>query len=727
MELIDKFRNPGKEFSPMPFWFWNDIITEKEIKRQMTDFCEKGVHGFVLHPRMGLSKETGYLTGRFLALVAYTVELAQEMGMKVVLYDEAMYPSGSAHGMVVKENPAYAARGIRLYPKDTVLTATQRLVAKNQEYAIIEDFTGGTIRGVHPGEDDGEENAPPAANLLDQSAMEAFIRLTHEKYYSALKPHFGKTVIGMFTDEPSPTGRNVHPDTRAWTKELDRLFPVNDLFALWLDVGEQTTAIRRRYDGLIMAQMAQTYYGPLKAWCENHGIALTGHPHDPDCMAAERLFTIPGQDVVWRWVAPEKGLGLYGKESTQAKCASSAARHSGSRRNSNECFGCCGKDGNLWDFTADDMKWYLDWLFARGANLLYPHAFFYSVKGPIQFNERPPDVGPNNYFWPHYHLFATYISRMCAMLTDGIHQTRVAVLCSGTELPYNLPAKLFEKQIDFNYLEGDTLLAAPFKDGFLRIANQQYDALLVEDESLLTPEIKAHFKGTIAGDPDALKGYETVVLEPPSKNIRASHYRHGEKALFLLTNEGEEGYAGRLHLPVTGATEKWDPWTGTAAAIEIPYGLKLERRQALLFVVDQNSENEPEAEPAFAYEPLAMPFQWQLNGQPIKELAHWQSFEGMTLYNGAAEYTTTFLLRDVPPSLLLDLGDVREMAEVSLNGGGFIPLLLKPFLLECAPYLHLGENQLAVRVTSSNVSRFTGLPHPCGLLGPVTFNQGRFL
>lgn len=32
--------------------------------------------------------------------------------MKVMLYDEAMYPSGSCHGQVVQENPEFASLGL---------------------------------------------------------------------------------------------------------------------------------------------------------------------------------------------------------------------------------------------------------------------------------------------------------------------------------------------------------------------------------------------------------------------------------------------------------------------------------------------------------------------------------------------------------------------------------------------------------------------------------------
>ena len=27
-----------------------------------------------------------------------------------------------------------------------------------------------------------------------------------------------------------------------------------------------------------------------------------------------------------------------------------------------------------------DMKWYLDWLFVRGVNMIFPHAFYYSLR-----------------------------------------------------------------------------------------------------------------------------------------------------------------------------------------------------------------------------------------------------------------------------------------------------------------------------------------------------------
>lgn len=49
-KLRQSFLNPEKEYTPIPFWFWNDALRKEEIIRQIHDFNEKGVNGFVIHP-----------------------------------------------------------------------------------------------------------------------------------------------------------------------------------------------------------------------------------------------------------------------------------------------------------------------------------------------------------------------------------------------------------------------------------------------------------------------------------------------------------------------------------------------------------------------------------------------------------------------------------------------------------------------------------------------------
>ena len=54
MELLTLLNDPGREYSPIPFWFLNGDLAHEEIRAQLTDFHAHGVYGVVLHPRMGL-------------------------------------------------------------------------------------------------------------------------------------------------------------------------------------------------------------------------------------------------------------------------------------------------------------------------------------------------------------------------------------------------------------------------------------------------------------------------------------------------------------------------------------------------------------------------------------------------------------------------------------------------------------------------------------------------
>ena len=76
-----------------------------------------------------------------------------------------------------------------------------------------------------------------------------------------------------------------------------------------------------------------------------------------------------------------------------------------------------------------------DWLMVRGVNLLYPHAFYYSIRD-YRVHERPPDLGMHNAWWPHYRLFADYTSRLCGLLTDSRQVCDVAVLSVNNRLPW---------------------------------------------------------------------------------------------------------------------------------------------------------------------------------------------------------------------------------------------------------------------------------------------------
>lgn len=765
--LRKEFLFPSDEFTPIPFWFWNDELSEEEITRQIDDFCEKGVMGFVIHPRKGMPESIPYLSDIFMHYVKHAVEQAQKRNMKVVLYDEAMYPSGSAHGLVVKENPEYATRALRMEEGNSlpqlengesllaVVTAKQNengvlLVDTLKEipvaeyipqpqdkvFFLIESYSHGTIRGMHIGEDDLEEQAPASGDLLNPKAMEAFIRITYNRYYEVLKPYFGSTVIGMFTDEPCVLGRCHRPDVQAWTVGFAEYWKqsggkLEELLLLWKEASQNYHEdVRNRYQETVNKRLGESYYGQLSDWCMEHGIALTGHPEKSDDIGVLKYFHIPGQDVVWRWIAPENESGIVGTHSTLGKCSADAARHHGRRRNSNECFGCCSPAPYSWSFTADDMKWYMDWLFVRGVNLLYPHAFFYSVNGEERFGERPPDVGPNNLFWPHYRQFADYIKRMCWLLTDSYNTTPVAILGEEAHLPWEPAKELFENQIEFNYLE-DTLFASDkcsIEKDEIRIEKQSYKVILAnscviskkqEVGKKLNTFVKAGGK-VIYWDQEnklteLLNEYREIKLLSAckTKDIRISHVLKGNTDFYLLVNEGDEDFIGIAEIPYEALrngkseyqVEFWNAWEATQVQGNIVLRdgalnttVTLGRRESLIICVEKS---------------LVVDISQQF------QLGDWTEQEGMREFSGTVAYQGTLFCETLQKRVLLDLGEVYEIAKVKVNNQTIETRMWAPYRFDIGDALQVGKNTIEIEVSNTPANKLEEAKLVSGIIGPV--------
>ncbi len=564
LKLLKQIECPGREYTPIPFWFINAALSREELKRQILDFKEKGIDGFVLHPRIGIPKSIEYLSDVFMDYVKYAVKVASQQSMAVVLYDEGMYPSGSAHGMVVEGHPEWRSVGLTLSgePEGKVIAQTD-----DGRY-LVQKYSGGTIRGIHFGEDDGEPDAPPSADILNPAAVERFISLTHERYYSCLKEYFGNTILGFFTDEPSVLGRNTNnffPWTDGFEEEIikrgGQLAHLSGLF----DNRENETTIL--YHRAILERECEVYYKALSDWCGKHGIALMGHPHQSDDIEVEKYFDIPGQDLVFRWVSPENG-GLEGMDSVQAKCSADAAYYYGRRRNSNECFGVCSKDAIPWYMTADDMKWYIDWLAVRGVNLFIPHAFYYSIEGERK-QERPPDVGPNNIWWKHFRHFSDYMKRVSYLMTEISQDIPTAILCENRDMPYEEVKCLYENQVPFRYLPKNMVSCR--RDEFEHI----YDL----KKEKITEEILTTLKRDIYTDKEC-------------PQLRCARFFKEDCECFFLVNEGEEPIDTDAHVKGCGEIIAVDVWNNTAVNIpcenrngEIHFELRLGRRESVLLIL----------------------------------------------------------------------------------------------------------------------------------------------
>jgi len=625
------FQDPPREFGPIPFWFWNDDLDEEELIGQLHAFHQAGFGGVLPHARVGLSRRIGYLTDEYFRLMRRVIEEAKRLEMKVILYDEASYPSGSARGEVVATNPDFASQAIGLWEKEIegpysgfwrpntgralldkhVCTLLGRLDAQGRidpdsvqllephpntifhlgvpagrwkGMSVWNTHSGGHIRGAFPEEESGHATAPPAGDILNPDAVACFLRLTHDRYYERLGEFFGDPIIALFTDEPGVFGKSPQrpraakpftPGFVEWLQSLWGTDPRPWLPALWLDYGSETEAFRRRYAEAVETRLHQVFYAAQSRWCADHGIALTGHPAGSDELSSLRYFQLPGQDMVWRYVEPGKSNAIEGHHSIAPKAATSAARINRSRRVLTEVCGAYG-----WQLTLDEIKWLFDWHLVRGNNLINPHAVFYSIRNRRAW-ESEPDLGIHNVFWPYFKQLATYARRISWLLADGEQVCDLAVLGDGNALPWQAAKQLYQNQIDFLYVDPSAVAEGSVENGHLGIGTQQYRAIVIDGKPLLSEETREKLEAFAASGgllltfsaemdlPARLDSHfpRDIRLTPAHPDLRCIHYCRDGLDFYLLVNEGEETVSGEISLSASGALQGWDPLTGARLSL----------------------------------------------------------------------------------------------------------------------------------------------------------------
>ena len=198
------FLSPPSEYRGAPFWAFNDLLTEEELRRQIGVFDEMGLGGFHMHVRTGLKNP--YLDDRYMDLIRACVDEAKKRHMLAYLYDEDRWPSGAAGGLVTKDEK-YRARCLlftnRLYAESYTSDDSRSEGGRSNKgrllscYDVILDETGGLLSYRRIGKDDAPEgekwyallevhqpsswyNDQTYVDTLNPDAIRQFLEGTHE-------------------------------------------------------------------------------------------------------------------------------------------------------------------------------------------------------------------------------------------------------------------------------------------------------------------------------------------------------------------------------------------------------------------------------------------------------------------------------------------------------------------------------------------------------------------
>lgn len=440
-DMRSEFAAPPSEWNPRPLWFWNAPPSKAETESTMDGCAAIGYDGFGILPtaEMGL----GFMTPEYLDRYEEAVAKAAELGMRMCLYDEFWFPSGSAGGLLATRYPEALSKRLDLTSVDVTGPARVRLDAPPGVPMAAVAMNAETFERIdlsaHVGDGSLEWDAPLGAwkvmlftcvpdgarglvDYLDSEAVARFVSLTYEPYYQRLGRYFGTTIDSAFYDEPT-----FHwvQGGRAWTPSYNDRFRDRHGYdpsllypALWFDIGPETAAARNALFGFRAELFADGFVKTLADWCEAHGVALTGHVDQEEvvnptglCGDLIRCFQdqpIPGIDEVFS----------YGRASRAYKVVSSAAANYDRRLVMTECYGAMDLPvANLYREAMDQ--------FAKGVNLMVPHAVWYGTQS-ITF---PPELSHRTEpYASELPAYNRYVGRLQRVLQQGNPVVDIGVL-----------------------------------------------------------------------------------------------------------------------------------------------------------------------------------------------------------------------------------------------------------------------------------------------------------
>lgn len=483
MDLSERqklFENPTAEYRGKPFWSWNGRLEEAELCRQIDIIKEMGFGGYFMHSRTGL--ETEYLGKEWFELTNKCADYGHKAGMESWLYDEDRWPSGSAGGMVTKEEQYRA-----MFLEMNCLTEDAWKAWRPDENAVAvfackmeqepsvgesrpgeeEDFSGEPSAETGEGEPSMEKGQPGGGifsgkrllragdalaegetaiefrtrysvcndnyngycyvNTMHREAIEKYIELTHEKYREKCGDRFGKEISGIFTDEPHRGGvftnfAEGEPNAVPYTPDLFPEFEKRFGYSLKENLPE---LFLRRSRGE-MSKVTRDYF----ELCQELFLERFAIPVQNWCRENGLIFTghVLHEDSLCCQAIMQGSLMRFYEYmdypgidilSEGNRCYWVAKQISSVARQLDKEWVLSELYGCTgWQMDFESYKNVGDWQALFGVNLRCPHLSWYTMKGEAK-RDYPASMLHQSCWYRDYHYVEDYFSRIHAALHDG--------------------------------------------------------------------------------------------------------------------------------------------------------------------------------------------------------------------------------------------------------------------------------------------------------------------
>jgi len=397
---------------------------------------------------------------------------------------------------------------------------------------------------------------------------------------------------------------------------------------------------------------------------------------------------------------------MFGKDNRDillSKFASSAAHVKGTTLVSAES--CTWIDEHFCE-RPEEIKRVLDRLFLAGVNHVFYHGLCYSpveAVWPGWSFYASLEMNPRNPIWREMGALNAYVTRCQSLFQTWTCDNDLALVWDPT--PFR--AKHADDPAPQMTIHGDVWFYGE-KIGRLakRLYAEGYCFDYVSPRQLKTADLSRYAEVV---DPEKDERPRRARRErfDDAPGLLFTRWRKGAERQYFLVNDGTDALCVTSSV---GAFTVLDPLDGgirrVAAATLVP-GQSLFARGPAGFC--RVTRAEPKAAPAVT--PLVGP--WRLSGvcggptvpteTNLAALVGWETFEPS--FSGTMRYETAF---DVgkKPIRTLDLGEVREMARVRINGADLGVRFMKPYAYEVPEgLLRPTDNRLVVEVTNLGANR----------------------
>ena len=707
---IRQYLRPGVAFSQVLFergdpalapvltWEWLRDPPEAEMRRQLSAAKRAGFGTVYIlpmprefRPRTMVTELDGYLSEAYFEKVRAALRCAEEAGLRLWLYDEGGWPSGSACGRVAQALP---------------------------------DRRPGRLRADENGEPVVQIQQGSTPDIYDEITAECFTQLTHRAYAEALGELAGR-IDAMFTDEPAGDAdavneRLLEAFAREYGYRMEPYLPALLSPETAVAAGQKA---RLAYYALLCGRFVNTLSIYRRA-CHAHGWLSVGHldrDHTADAnltkgygnvLRALKALDIPGVDAIGGQILSAGNRMDGSAVAFYPRFASSAAVQQGTPLALSESFAVYGNA-----LSGDEMRFVLNYQLVRGIDLFNFMVMPSTLADWYAFSERP-------YFHPDIPGFFALDSlckemeRECVFMATGLHAAETALLYPYAEIlaggergksaveAFRAAGDALEATgIDFAIIDADTVLASPLENGLLTAGGAAYAEIVIPD-GCAVPEAA---RGKLAG----LRGRARSFVRTPERAFLHRTVRDEKGDLHICVfNQSRETKTAEIYIDADRPLYNCDPRTGAMRRFVSGERVTLACGQcALLWATRAAVACAPTERPggAVALRPAsaAVTAEFRLSEKgaalepragalPLAETGA----DFPVAFCGEIGYSYTFFLEE-PRDCELALASLRYFAEVFVNGARVGSLCTAPYRLRIdRRYLRAGENGLTLRVAN---------------------------